>query len=227
MELFDVQEVSNGVYCITENFYQSWNKANMYLFVNGNESILVDTGIGLYDPVPQLIRQGVIKNKPKAAIATHMHYDHAGGHHFFDNFYLHPNDTEALKSNDESKNEAFIAKCELTQAPPGFDYYQMRSRQECDLITDGMTLKIGNETLEILHLPGHTPGSIGVLHQEKKLLCTGDMLFEDFPMLDSIPGQSSQVDFEQSMQKILNYISENKVKILHFLSIRINTLVHF
>ena len=67
MELFEVQEVSNGVYCITENFYQSWNKANMYLFVNGNESILVDTGIGLYDPVPQLIRQGIIKNKPNAA----------------------------------------------------------------------------------------------------------------------------------------------------------------
>eukprot|EP00093_Oithona_nana_P008266 08266.XXX_333357_332928_1 [CDS] Oithona nana genome sequencing. len=87
----------------------------------------------------------------------------------------------------------------------------MKPRQDFKVLEDGMTLSIGNETLEIIHLPGHTPGSIGVLHQEKKLLCTGDMLFSDFPMLDSISGQGSQSDFEKSMEKILKLISEEKV----------------
>ena len=71
---------------------------------------------------------------------------------------------------------------------------------------------VHDETLEIIHLPGHTPGSIGVLHQEKKLLCTGDMLFSDFTMLDSISGQGSQSDFEKSMEKIIKLISEEKVR---------------
>ena len=227
MELFDVNQLSNGVYCISENYYQSWNKANMYLFVSENESILVDTGTGLYNPVPLLISKGIIQNEPKAAIATHVHYDHAGGHHFFQDFYLHSNDAEALQTQDELKSLPFIAKCELTQIPPGFEKYEMKPRQDFKVLEDGMTLSIGNETLEIIHLPGHTPGSIGVLHQEKKLLCTGDMLFSDFPMLDCISGQGSKSDFEKSMEKILKLISEEKVRRSILLLIRNLNFVTF
>ena len=81
------------------------------------------------------------------------------------------------------------------------------------ILQNGQTFKLNNETLEIIHLPGHTPGSIGVLHREKKLLCSGDMLFHDFPMLDNIFGQSSQPDFEKSMEKILQLINNEKVNL--------------
>ena len=50
---------------------------------------------------------------------------------------------------------------------------------------------LGDDILEIVHLPGHTPGSIGILSHKLKTLCTGDMLFSTAPMLDSIPGQGT------------------------------------
>ena len=60
-------------------------------------------------------------------------------------------------------------------------------------------------------MPGHTPGSIGILYSKEKMLCTGDMLFESFPMLDSYPGQGSKEDFKNSMEKIIDMISHGKV----------------
>ena len=66
--------------------------------------------------------------------------------------------------------------------------------------------------LEVIHLPGHTPGSIGILYSKEKLLCTGDMLFESFPMLDHYPGQGSRQDFKESMKKIINMINQGKVR---------------
>ena len=90
----------------------------------------------------------------------------------------------------------------------------MEERQDLKILQDGQSFNLQNETLEIIHLPGHTPGSIGVLHREKKLLCSGDMLFHGFPMLDNIFGQSSQPDFETSMEKILQLTNNQKVKLL-------------
>ena len=65
--------------------------------------------------------------------------------------------------------------------------------------------------LEVIHLPGHTPGSIGILYSKEKMLCTGDMLFESFPMLDHYPGQGSRHDFKVSMEKIIGMINHGKV----------------
>ena len=66
--------------------------------------------------------------------------------------------------------------------------------------------------LEVIHLPGHTPGSIGILYSKEKMLCTGDMLFESFPMLDHYPGQGSRHDFKVSMEKIIGMINHEKVE---------------
>ena len=57
--------ITENVLQISENYYESWNKANMYLFRENGESILVDTGTGVFDPVKFLIEHGFINKKPK------------------------------------------------------------------------------------------------------------------------------------------------------------------
>ena len=53
------------------------------------------------------------------------------------------------------------------------------------LFKNGGLIKVGNETLKVLHTPGHTPGSICLVGE--KLVFTGDTLFAggigrtDFP----------------------------------------------
>jgi hypothetical protein len=64
-QLFNVKAITDNVLQISENYYDSWNKANMYLFRENGESILVDTGTGVFDPVKFLLEHRFINKKPK------------------------------------------------------------------------------------------------------------------------------------------------------------------
>jgi hydroxyacylglutathione hydrolase len=65
-------------------------------------------------------------------------------------------------------------------------------------LQEGDTVGFGNETLEVLHCPGHTPGHVVFYHRGSQLAIVGDVLFQgsigrtDFPrgnhqdLIDSI-----------------------------------------
>ncbi len=54
-------------------------------------------------------------------------------------------------------------------------------------LEDGDSVTVGNETLEVLHCPGHTPGHVVFYSAESQLAQVGDVLFQgsigrtDFP----------------------------------------------
>ncbi|PLW81859.1 MBL fold metallo-hydrolase [Kineobactrum sediminis] len=54
-------------------------------------------------------------------------------------------------------------------------------------LEDGETVSVGEQTLEVLHCPGHTPGHVVFVHREQKVAWVGDVLFQgsigrtDFP----------------------------------------------
>ena len=48
---------------------------------------------------------------------------------------------------------------------------------EVDTVVEGDTIPVGTCTLEVIHLVGHTPGSIALLYRDRGWLFTGDSLF--------------------------------------------------
>jgi glyoxylase-like metal-dependent hydrolase (beta-lactamase superfamily II) len=54
----------------------------------------------------------------------------------------------------------------------------------------------------VLHLPGHSPGSIGLFWKEEKILLSGDTLFRSGTGRTDLPG-GSQKDLEQSLKRLL------------------------
>jgi hydroxyacylglutathione hydrolase len=54
-------------------------------------------------------------------------------------------------------------------------------------LEDGDTVSVGEQTLQVFHCPGHTPGHIVFLHAEQRVAWVGDVLFQgsigrtDFP----------------------------------------------
>ncbi len=88
---------------------------------------------------------------PLALLNTHADPDHIAGNGQFASFYMHPSE--------------------------GFLYYGIHGMSGAMLpVCDGDRMDLGGRPLEILHLPGHTPGSLTVLDRNSRALIGGDAI---------------------------------------------------
>lgn len=74
-------KIGDSLYRINEHHYWEWNRANLWLIKGKTQDLLIDTGLGVAG-----LRQHIAEliDKPLLAIASHIHYDRAGGIHEFD-----------------------------------------------------------------------------------------------------------------------------------------------
>lgn len=158
---------------------------NVYL-VMGRRSAFIDTGYNRTDDIN--VRLAYLKGlgDPEiAAIAiTHRHIDHAGGAgalHKKTNapIMCHPNEEVAITP-------------------------QLEGTRVGKTVDDGETLDLGGLTLEFVHTPGHTLGSMCVLIKETGVLFTGDTIM-GFGTSVITPGEGDMALFLQSLQKLLRY----------------------
>jgi len=81
--------------------------------------LLIDTGLGICDSHNQLKK---LTDKPVIAIATHIHWDHIGGHKFFPNFCAHKDELNWLNGEFpltiEQIKGMVVDRCDL---PNGYD----------------------------------------------------------------------------------------------------------
>ena len=59
-------------------------------------------------------------------------------------------------------------------------------------VDEGDVIEVGGRRFEILHLPGHSPGSIGLWEAETGILFSGDAIY-DGPLLDELPGSDISI----------------------------------
>ena len=169
-----------------------------------DRDLVIDTGLGiasLRDAARDLFE------RPLAAVATHTHMDHTGGMHEFDERWVH--DLEAkvlargsdripldLRDYDAETLAMFaaigyeIAGGILTAIP--YDGYDPRAHEPVPApptrrLSGGDIVDLGNRSFEVLHLPGHSPGSIGLWDARERVLFSGDAIY-DGPLLDELPG---------------------------------------
>jgi glyoxylase-like metal-dependent hydrolase (beta-lactamase superfamily II) len=148
--------VSQDVYIVGGADISHPYDCSVYLVDGGEEMVLIDTGAGEgYELIVDNIRSlGLKPDKLRAVIATHSHIDHIGAlSQFREEFGVqviaHELDREAIE----------------TGIGCGAEYYGV-SNQPCkvDVILRGTegTVRCGRRNLKVIHIPGHTPGSIAV-----------------------------------------------------------------
>ena len=101
-------------------------------------------------------------------ILTHGHFDHIMS---LDDLaqktgvpvYVHKDDAELLRDSHKNAYSLFFSDRFEASAP-------------CMILQDGDTLTLGDEKLAVIHLPGHTKGSIGLIGDG--FILTGDTLFD-------------------------------------------------
>ncbi len=152
-------------------------KANCYLLLNENEMAIIDPGDEADLVIYEAEKTG---KKTKYIIYTHCHFDHVSA---------------GNRVRSALGGETLIHSGEKSLFS-GLDIDRY--------LEDGETLEVGNETLKVLHNPGHTPGSICLLGND--FIITGDTLFRDGTGRTDLAGGSEE-DMERSLENICNIVS--------------------
>jgi len=85
---------------------------------------------------------------------------------------------------------------------PDFDpeHYWIEPAPATAFVDEGDTVEVGTRSFTVLHLPGHTPGGIGLLEERTGVLFSGDILY-DGPLVDELP-ESNAADFAASVARL-------------------------
>lgn len=112
-------------------------------------------------------------------LITHGHLDHAGGAEELKQKLDLP--IEGPHEADKFWIDQLPEMCARYGFPPSFTFTPNR------WLKDGDTVTVGNQTLDVLHCPGHTPGHVVFINKDQKIAIVGDVLFQgsigrtDFP----------------------------------------------
>ena len=153
------------------------------------EAIVIDPGGD-----PELLQSAIDSNRLKitAIVATHAHFDHVIAAEVLREstgapFYLHASDAPVLDWYAES-GRMFLG-IELPP-PPAID----------TAAAEGDELRAGSATLSVLHTPGHSPGSISLIHEDA--IFSGDTLFAGSIGRSDLPGGDSEALVESVRAKL-------------------------
>jgi glyoxylase-like metal-dependent hydrolase (beta-lactamase superfamily II) len=215
---FDVRQVDDGVLRITEPHVHPLLRSNLYLVPGGERDVMVDAGCGIANLRTELT--GLVE-RPVVAVATHRHGDHVGGMPEFEEIVAHRLDARSMELADgftslvlADYEPSFVESVaaggyELTEllidALPSEDYdpaaYRVPSVTPTRIVDEGDVVTTGDRRFEVLHLPGHTPGEIGLWEAQTGTLFSGDCVYESGDLLDQLP-ESNVPDYVKSMRRL-------------------------
>lgn len=167
-------------------------RENMYVVYDDSlECILIDAGCSTSREEERL--DAFIKEqklKPVALVNTHGHVDHVIGNayiceHYKVDSYLHPEDF-ILLDNVVAQGALFGMKVAQPPKPKSL----------------GSTITFGNSSFEVLHVPGHSKGSIALYSQVQGVVFSGDTLFQDSIGRTDLPGG----DYDEIMNSLRNVL---------------------
>jgi glyoxylase-like metal-dependent hydrolase (beta-lactamase superfamily II) len=184
---FTIDKIDRESYIISE--YRHWEDTHCYLLNGSERSLLIDTGLGISNIYDEIIK---LTDKPVTAVATHIHWDHIGGHEFFPDFYAHGAELNWLNGEFPLTMEQIkgmvVDRCDL---PKDFDVnnYEFFQGNPTRVMEDNDVIDIGDRFFQIVHTPGHSPGHMCFWEKERGYLFTGDLVYKDtlfafFPSTD-------------------------------------------
>ncbi len=212
----EVKEVAPRIYRFSEP--SGSRIINFYGIKEGDGWTLIDCG--LPESVASWIKEEVILGEINRLFITHADADHFGSGAWLKanypklRIFCHPADRRHIEDHK------LILKNRYDVARPEFGYgYPQKTMDalsalcgdnfEVDgLIDEGDVLSISGDEWKIMHLPGHSPGHIGLLRRKDNIFLIGDAFLADGPP-DS-RGNPSMPPTHENITDYLNSIERAK-----------------
>lgn len=194
-----------------EDELDGYVQSGVYLIRGRGENMLIDTGNWSLPEYANGMGEFLIekldqeKNDLKYIFITHFHYDHVGNAALLKSRYgamtiAHPLDKPIIEdpflvtkpenltrfgmTPEEVLADFNLRKGEsLGLSDPGIIEKYWNFPVEVDLeVNDGDVVEVGGLKLEVVHLPGHCPGHVGVYNPHSGILYSGDVLHYPTPL---------------------------------------------
>lgn len=196
---FTVEAITQDTFAISE--WKHWEESHCYLVCGTKRAILIDTGLGIAN-----IREVVtsLTSLPILVVTTHAHWDHIGGHSYFDTIAIHEAEKDWLSGSFPLSLK--VVKQNITCPPCDFphdfviDQYRIYQGVPQRILHDGDRLDLGNRYLLVIHTPGHSPGHCCFYEPERQFLYTGDLIY--LGCLDAFYPTTNPQLFWQSIQRV-------------------------
>lgn len=215
-EWFRVTQIDEVITRIEEPFADPWISANSWHVRGRDRDIVFDTGLGVASLRETLASR--FPDREPIAVVSHAHLDHMGSAHEFVEVWAHelepttavgqgtlsgPRLLDILGADDvEFDPPADVMVTALPRADYDVEAYALRPVEPTRRLADGDLIDLGDRNLTVLHLPGHTPGSIGLLDADRGILFTGDVIYDPLAILDGLIGSDLE-DYATSMRRLL------------------------
>ncbi|MCL2226371.1 MAG: MBL fold metallo-hydrolase [Oscillospiraceae bacterium] len=154
------------------------NGVRCFLFVGTERALLVDSGFGQAGSVRAVVES--LTDKPIVLVNTHADGDHIGANSEFGPAHMHPAEMPYYFKN---------AEADAKVAP----------------LWEGDVIDLGGRSLEVVLIPGHTPGSIVLLDRQNRFIVSGDSISGGSPVF-MFGGERSFHAYFASMEKLLKML---------------------
>lgn len=201
---FGMRPLSPGVTLITEPFVHPVFQANLYRIEGRDLDLQFDFGNGIASLSAALPRA----EKPVLAVASHGHVDHVGSLHEFERRLGHRAEERAFAAMaDENTFASWLRKMpDAVSRPPApgwsLDGHALVPAPLTGFLDDGDVIDLGDRKFRVLHLPGHSPGSIGLLDEFNGEFFSADAIYDD-ELYDDLP-HSNVADYLATMRRLID-----------------------
>jgi glyoxylase-like metal-dependent hydrolase (beta-lactamase superfamily II) len=209
-------DLGQGITLIDQPHVHPFVRANIWHIRGSERDILIDCGLGVSSLKRAL--PGLFEREP-VLILTHTHLDHMGGAYEFESCWAHPAEPAAdpapgslegdalaacLGLDLQNLDEPFPALMISALPDKGYDprSYALRGCAVSGVLNEGDVVELGDRRFRVLHLPGHSPGSIALNDEQNGILFAGDVIYDDY-LVDNVTG-SDISKYLASMDRLRN-----------------------
>lgn len=158
------------------------------------EAVIIDPGCSESSEVEKLdtfISEG--KLKVKQLLNTHCHIDHVLGNYHVKSsykapFYVHQIELPLLRA--------------VKSYAPNYGFPNYHEAEPDGWLEEGKNVRWGESEMQVLFLPGHSPGHVAFYHPEQKFIIGGDVLFQGSIGRTDLPGGDHTTLINSIQQKL-------------------------